>query len=435
MPKVIVKIFNSLPSPEKKEESSLFIIFFVLIYIVLLMKFVSLKNIPDNFYYGLYSFLVIFYVFLRFSIAFFYNPKVKKKTSPYEPTLTFGIPAKNEGANIKKTILDIAKIDYPKKKFRIIAIDDGSTDNTYKEMLEAKRVATRQGVSVTIVHWKKNQGKRAGMATAIRLAKSDLIVFIDSDSFIEKNSIRHLVQYFVDKQVGAVAGHAYVANVTKNILTRMQAARYFVAFKSYKAAEAIFGTVTCCSGCCSAYRRSYLLPVLKDWEKQQFLGVQCTYGDDRSLTNALLRQGYETLYAPDVVSYTIVPETFPVFMKQQLRWKKSWFRETLLASSFMWKRNILISFIFYLGFILPLLAPFFVFRAFVWLPVIVGKYPVQYVIGLLLMSTLYALYYYLYTKDRYWIYGITFSVFYTLVLIWQLPWAILTIKDTRWGTR
>ena len=36
---------------------------------------------------------------------------------------------------------------------------------------------------------------------------------------------------------------------------------------------------------------------------------------------------------------TLVPERYVQFFKQQLRWKKSWVRETLIASCFMWKRH------------------------------------------------------------------------------------------------
>ncbi len=410
--------------------------FFVLLYLVLLTKFISLSHFHDSFLYAVYGFAVTFYVLIRFSIAFFYQPALADEDDDvYEPTITFGIPSKNEGENIRKTILTIANIDYPVNKFSVVAVDDGSTDNTYQEMVAAQKIAAKKGVKVKIIRWEKNKGKRAGMAETIRSGKEEIILFIDSDSFIEKDSIRKLVRYFIEPNVGAVAGHAYVYNANKNILTRMQSTRYYIAFKAYKSAESIFGTVTCCSGCCSAYRRSAVLPILDKWEQQRFLGVRCTYGDDRSLTNALLERGLQTLYAPDVISYTIVPETFKQFMKQQLRWKKSWFRESLLASRFMWRRNILTSIIFYLGFILPLLAPFFVIRAIVWLPLTAHRYPFQYFFGLILMSTLYGVYYYIYTKDKYWTYSILFSAFYTLLLMWQLPWAIITIRDTQWGTR
>ena len=102
----------------------------------------------------------------------------------------------------------------------------------------------------------------------------------------------------------------------------MQAVRYFVAFRVCKAAESIFGAVTCCSGCFSAYRREAIAPVLERWENQRFLGRPATYGDDRSLTNFVLRD-WNVRYDELARSRTIVPAHFRLFLRQQLRWKRS----------------------------------------------------------------------------------------------------------------
>ena len=99
----------------------------------------------------------------------------------------------------------------------------------------------------------------------------------------------------------------------------MQDVRYYVAFRVLKAAESVFGAVTCCPGCFSAYRRQCVLPVLDRWLNQRFLGVRATFGDDRSLTNFLLRH-YKVIYSSTAVATTVVPETHAQFLRQQLRW-------------------------------------------------------------------------------------------------------------------
>lgn len=291
------------------------------------------------------------------------------------------------------------------------------------------------GVSVQVIDWKVNKGKREGMAECVRKSQNEIIIFIDSDSFVKTNTAKELVKYFIDSKVAAVAGHAFVANADKNVLTKMQAVRYYVAFKAYKAAEALFESVTCCSGCCSAYKKSHILEVLDKWLNQSFLGVRCTYGDDRSLTNFLLKKGYKAVFSPGATAYTFVPDTFKKFMRQQLRWKKSWVRESIKAGLFIWKKNPIMSISFYLGVILPLLAPVVVFRALFWYPYATGKAPWFYLFGLFLMAIVYGLYYYIFTRDKKWIYGVLFATFYTIILIWQLPWAILNLRDARWGTR
>lgn len=419
-----------------KHRINSWVMFYLLIYIVILIKLITIKEIDTGIFFKSYSVVVSGYILSRFFIAYFYDHKHPKFNNKFEPKVAFGIPSKNEEKNIYETIIRISKTDYPTNKFEIIAINDGSDDGTLVEMLRAKKDAMDiYNVKVIVIDWKVNKGKREGMAECVRKTVSDVIIFIDSDSFVDPDTTKELLKYFYDDKVAAVAGHAYVANPNVNWLTKMQDVRYFVAFKAYKGAEAIFDTVTCCSGCCSAYRTSYVEAILDKWLAQSFLGVRCTYGDDRSLTNFLLKQGYKTLYSPTANSYTFVPENLRQFMKQQLRWKKSWVRESLIAAMFIWRRNAIMSISYLLGIILTLFAPIVVARTMIWFPFHTRQFPYYYLLGLLLMSAVYGMYYHAYRKDLNWIYGVLFSLFYTLVLIWQLPYAILTIRDSKWGTR
>lgn len=419
----------------RKTSMGVWIVFYILIYLIFVIKILTIQDLNHNIFFGAYSIAVSVYILSRFGLARIYKPDPDAAHSGYEPTVTFGVPAKDEGSNIYETLFRIMVSDYPAEKFDIIAVNDGSSDNTLEEMKEAQRVAKRMGVNMTVVDWEENRGKREGMAECVRRSKNDIIVFIDSDSFVEKDTARELVKYFSHPKIAAVAGHAYVANARKNFLTKMQDVRYFVAFKAYKSAESLFGAVTCCSGCCSAYRRSSVMEVIDAWSNQTFLGVRCTYGDDRSLTNSLLEKGYKTVFAPKAIVHTVVPDTLKKFMRQQMRWKKSWTRESFRAGLFIWKKNPIMSASFYLGLILPLLAPVVVVRALVWYPAETGLVPWFYITGLLLMAFVYGLYYYAYTRDSRWIYGVLFTLFYTFILIWQLPWAILRLRDSKWGTR
>ena len=149
------------------------------------------------------------------------------------------------------------------------------------------------------------------MAAGIRATDAEIVAFVDSDSVLEPDALRILVQGFADERVGAICGHADVLNLRETWLTKMQAVRYFVAFKVVKAAESVFNAVTCCSGCFSAYRREAIMPHLDWWEHQTFLGRPSTFGDDRSLTNCVLRR-WKVRYESRAVSHTIVPVTSAV---------------------------------------------------------------------------------------------------------------------------
>jgi hyaluronan synthase len=217
----------------------------------------------------------------------------------------------------------------------------------------------------------------------------------------------------------------------------MQAVRYFVAFKVTKAAESLFDAVTCCSGCFSAYRRSALLPHLEWWESQTFLGAESTFGDDRSLTNCVLR-GWKVRYESRAISHTIVPETFSQFMTQQVRWKRSWTRESLILGSFMYRKHPVAALSAYVGMALPLIAPVVAVRAILYMPAIEGaSAPIIYVLGVYAMAVAYGLYYVAIrpTYSPVWVYGIVFCFFYLVFLLWQTYYAILTARTSSWGTR
>lgn len=407
------------------------VVFFFIIYIIFLIKIGTSDALKDSLFYKIYSITVTLYILSRFLFAYFHK-KIPYDEN-YQPSVTFVVPAKNEEENIAETIRRFGQVDYPKEKIEVIAVNDGSTDNTYKQMMKAKREIGRV-MDVRIANWTINRGKREGMAKGILKAKNEIVIFVDSDSFIDKDCVKHLVKYFSNKDVGAVSGHTDVYNKNTNLLTQMQTLRYYVAFKIYKSAESVFGSVTCCPGCCSAYRREYVLPVLDEWRRQKFLGTQCTYGDDRSLTNSIIKK-YKAVYSPEALAWTVVPDNFKKYVKQQQRWKKSWIRETLRASLFMWRKNLLASLSFYSYIFIAFSSPVVFVKAVFWYPYMTHNLPVVYLSGIFLMLFLHGVFYSAEVKSKAWLRSVVAFWFYTFLLMWQLPWAIITIRDPKWGTR
>jgi len=397
-------------------------LFFFVMYIIVVLKVITFHTIYEHIFFGFYSILITTYIFSRFLLSYLHKPV--HHDPAYEPSVTFVVPAKNEEENIAETLRRFTLVEYPLHKVEIIAINDGSTDRTLSEMRRVQAEHGTQCKRFEIVDWRDNRGKREGMAEGVLRARHDIVVFVDSDSFIEPDCLKHLTKYFADKEIGAVSGHTDVWNRDTNLLTQMQAIRYYLAFRVYKAAESVFGTVTCCPGCCSAYRRAYLTPFIRDWLHQTFLGTRCTFGDDRSLTNFMIRK-YRAVYSSEAKAHTVVPDTFRKYMRQQQRWKKSWIRETFIASLFMWKKNPLLAFA----------SPIVFFRAVVWFPAMYQAWPLVYLAGLLLMLLLHGLYYRLALGPRKWTLAIVSFWFNTVILMWQLPWAAVTLRDSRWGTR
>ena len=234
--------------------------------------------------------------------------------------------------------------------------------------------------------------------------------------------------------MGGVSGRTDVANTYTNALTKMQAVRYSIAFRIMKAAEGYFDAATCLSGPLSCYRRDLVLKYMDAWLNQRFLGQKATFGDDRSMTNFILRRN-RTTYQDSAVCMTIVPRSYSVFLRQQMRWKRSWLRESLIASRFMWKKEPFMSLGFYMGVLVPIAAPVVVIYNLLFVPIMHRVFPVSFVVGMLMMALLMSMAQLLIRRSTTWIYAMWFCVYYEAVLLWQMPVAWVTFWKTTWGTR
>jgi hyaluronan synthase len=374
-----------------------------------------------------YGLLITSFLLSRLVLAFLYRPPLDRG---FRPKVTAVVACKNEQASIRRTLECLFRSRYPPELLEVIAVDDGSTDRTLREM----EGAAREHPGLVVVSFGRNLGKRLAMAEGARRATGEILVYVDSDSFVRPDAISRLAAAFDDPSVGAVCGHADVQNARANFLTRMQEVRYYVAFRVVKAAESVFSAVTCCSGCLAAYRRSAVLDVLEPWLDQRFLGTVATFGDDRSLTRLMLKR-HRVLYHSEAACTTIVPDEWAVFFRQQLRWKKSWVRESLLLTTFMWKRHPAMALSFYVSVLFPFVSPGIALHALALPLAGFGTFSFLYVYGVLLMASLYALVYLARHRNWLWGYGVAFSLFYMVALAWQTYYAVLTVRRNQWGTR
>jgi hyaluronan synthase len=401
---------------------------------IVLYKAAFIEVVATDPYFGIYSLVVCAYILSRFGFSLFYRPHTAGGPHLAEdPNIAIVMPAFNEEEAIATSIRSLLAVDYPAEKLEVVVVNDGSSDATLEEI----RIVAAGEPRVQVIDFPENRGKRAAMAAGIRATAAEIIAFVDSDSMLERDALRVIVQGFADSKVGAIAGHAEVHNARETWITRMQAVRYFVAFRVCKAAESIFGAVTCCSGCFSAYRREAILPALEQWEHQRFLGRPATYGDDRSLTNYVLRN-WKVRYEERARSRTIVPATVTLFLRQQLRWKRSWTRESVIVSRFIWRKHPLACVWAYLGIGLPLISPLIACRTLAWQPLVAGGgAPIVYLIGIYAMALVYGLYYGLRhgRYDTLWVFGVMFVFFYITFMLWQTYYAILTSRNQSWGTR
>jgi cellulose synthase/poly-beta-1,6-N-acetylglucosamine synthase-like glycosyltransferase len=128
---------------------------------------------------------------------------------------------------------------------------------------------------------------------------------------------------FSEPGIGAVGGIVKVANARSSILARAQGVFYANSYYLFKTVENAFRKVQCLSGPIVSMRKDVFLKMSDEVSSRNFLGLSITNGEDRALTQMLLRNGYGTYVNFDAKCWTNVPETFDQYLKQQLRWRKS----------------------------------------------------------------------------------------------------------------
>ena len=162
----------------------------------------------------------------RYFFAVFYRPV--PIDVDFTPGVTIVIPCFNEERWIRRTITSCINQDYPIDKLEVIVVDDCSSDNsldnqeTVEELYRSDR-AFEIDKRLKYILLDRNQGKKHALSKGVLEAKHELVVFVDSDSFLDPYAIRNVVQPFKDPKMGGVAGRTDVANTYTNVLTKIRA--------------------------------------------------------------------------------------------------------------------------------------------------------------------------------------------------------------------
>ncbi|MFN4198772.1 MAG: glycosyltransferase family 2 protein, partial [Flavobacterium sp.] len=269
--------------------------------------------------------LYILYLFLR------YRP-VKSVSDEELPTCTVIVPAYNEGELVWSTLKSLAESDYPAEKLQLISIDDGSKDDTWNYMLKAK---AKLGDRVSIYQQPKNMGKRHALYRGFNLGTGEVFVTVDSDSVVNKDTLRNLVSPIVtNKNCGAVAGNVKVLNREKALIPRMLNVSFALSFEFVRSAQSKLGSVICTPGALAAYKREAVMNCLEEWMNQTFMGQPTDIGEDRAMTNMILKQGYHVLFQRNALVFTNIPEKYKNLYKMFIRWERSNVRENIMMSKF-----------------------------------------------------------------------------------------------------
>lgn len=429
---------------------------------------------------GIYSFLTSFVLFNILFLAYFrykdpYLEAQDVDLMKNAPLVSIVVAVKNEEDNIRNCIHSCLVQTYKNKE--IFVVNDGSTDKTGQILDQMHRESDSKNFH--ILHLSKSVGKKQAIEAASEIAHGEIYAFMDSDCDMECTAVEKAVKVFChDRKLGALTSHGRVRGAHEgNIFQKFQDVYIDGSCRAVKGAESTFGSVTCCSGSLSFYKRAAVQDFIHEWAHDQFLGMEFKFCTDRRMTAHVLgtpvepqtdktEKTYSSILAigsdelenmrtssdPDLslsksakscwnvkYSYSIrvnvgVPTTISALVKQQIRWKKSFIRSLFSTGSIYWKRPFLSALLYYIQTSMRFVRPYIVFYSIVMLPLkgdIISL--IYWISGIMFTGMIYAVDFRLRNPgDKLWLYRPLFTFLTTFVYTWLLIYSAITIRNKSW---
>ena len=136
--------------------------------------------------------------------------KLQLPTIPY---VSIVVPVLNGEKHVNQCINSLINIDYPKNKFEIIVIDNGSVDTTIKLLKDYPIILLSE----------TKKSSYAARNKGIRHAKGDIIAFTDIDCIVDKNWLFKLVNGFAEDELIGCIGGGIIANKGSTLVEKYSA--------------------------------------------------------------------------------------------------------------------------------------------------------------------------------------------------------------------
>lgn len=264
------------------------------------------------------------------AIIFFKRRENRDATRPEldsYPKVAILVPCHNEATCVYDAITQLSKNHYP--EFEIIAINDGSTDNTG----EILKQLTNEIDCLKVVNLTKNYGKAMALRSGVMACTSEFVMCIDADALLDKDALYWMVRHFQGSpRVGAVTGNPRVINKS-SLLSRIQIGEFSAIVGMVKRTQRNVGRIFTVSGVNTCFR----LSALHDagyWSTD-------TVTEDIDISWKLQLRYWDIRYEPRAITWILVPETIRSLWKQRLRWAKGGFEAAMKFSKemFSWKNR------------------------------------------------------------------------------------------------
>ena len=225
---------------------------------------------------------------------------------PEYPLVSVLVPCYNESSNVIETFIALADMHYP--NYEILAINDGSSDDTGQQLEALAKFIPR----MRVVQLATNQGKAVALKAGALAAKGEFLVCIDGDAILDHYAVTWIMNHFVHSpRVGAVTGNPLI-RTRSTLLGRIQVGEFSAIVGLLKRAQRIYGRLFTISGVIGAYRRRALHSV-GYWN-------ELTITEDIDVSWRLQLKHWDVRFEPHALCWILMPETLGGLFKQRLRW-------------------------------------------------------------------------------------------------------------------
>lgn len=239
------------------------------------------------------------------------HPYIDIDTAEWPP-VTVLVAAHNEEKVIAHILDALMIAKYPHDKLLVVPVNDRSTDRTRAIIDDFVR---RFPGRIRPFHRSCGKaGKAAALKDAMELVDTEVILIFDADYLPGAGLIKQLTAPFFDPEVGGVMGRVVPINVGTNLLTRLLDLERSGGYQVDQQARMNLRLVPQHGGTVAGVRRSALQEI-GGWNDNSLT-------EDTDLTFRLLLHGWKTVYQNRSECYEEVPETWPVRIRQIMRWAK-----------------------------------------------------------------------------------------------------------------
>lgn len=119
------------------------------------------------------------------------------------PMISIIVPFYNEDENIEPLYAELDKVlKSLNRKYNIIFVDDGSTDNTFKKMLEVRE----KDKNVKIIKFRRNFGQSAALKAGFDHAEGNIVISMDGDLQNDPADIPKLIDKIEKEDYDVICG-------------------------------------------------------------------------------------------------------------------------------------------------------------------------------------------------------------------------------------